>query len=243
MRQMRKTVSHCRVLISGFLNILYPSLCPVCGKPSDSWRYSPVCSECWSQTGKYRGPACRVCALPLSSEYSSVCGQCIKEKPQYSKALFFGLYDGVLAEAINQLKFHGLKRLSKPLGRFLLDVDLPPFDGIVPVPLSLKGLRQRGFNQSLLLAIVVSRHFKAPLLMDILSKKKETPPQIGLSKKERLYNLRNAFETKGDIESLRLLLIDDVMTTGATANECSRMLMKAGAKEVIVLTLARASMM
>lgn len=243
MRQMRKTVSHRHVLISGFLNILYPSLCPVCGNPSDSWRYSPVCSRCWSKTKKYEGPSCPVCAMPLSSEYSSVCGQCLKEKPPYAKAFFYGLYEGVLAEAVNQLKFNGLKRLSKPLGRFLLDVELPPFDGIVPVPLSLKGLRERGFNQSLLLARVVSKHVKVPLLMDILFKKKDTSPQIGLSKKERLSNLKGAFEVKGDIGGLRLLLIDDVMTTGATATECSKMLMKAGAKEVIVLIIARAGMM
>lgn len=243
MRQMRKTVSYHHLLISGFLNILYPSMCPVCGKPSDLWTYSPVCTECWAKTRKYNGPSCRVCALPLSSEYSSVCGQCLKEKPPYSKAFFFGLYEGVLAEAINQLKFHGLKRLAKPLGRFMLDIELPAADGIVPVPLSLKGIRERGFNQSLLLARVVSKHIRIPLLMDILVKKRDTPPQIGLSKKERLSNLRNAFEAKGDIIDRRLLLIDDVMTTGATATECSKMLIKAGAKEVNVLALARTNSM
>ena len=79
--------------------------------------------------------------------------------------------------------------------------------------------------------------------MDNLIKTKETPPQIGLSAKERLLNLKNAFGIKGDIKDFRLLLVDDVMTTGATVTECSKVLMKAGAKEVTVLTLARASMM
>ena len=79
--------------------------------------------------------------------------------------------------------------------------------------------------------------------MDALLKKRETPPQIGLSAKERLLNLKNTFDVKGDVKGLRFLLVDDVMTTGATVTECSKQLMKAGAKEVIVLTLARSSMM
>ncbi len=181
--------------------------------------------------------------MPFSSEYSDICGQCLKKAPPFSKVINYGLYEGALAEAINQLKFHGVKRLSKPLGILLQSLDLPAMDSIVPVPLSIKGLRERGFNQSLLIARIVSKKISAPLLMDILLKKKETPPQVGLSAKERLLNLKNAFEVNRDIKGLRLLLVDDVMTTGATVTECSKVLMKAGAKEVIVLTLARSSVM
>jgi len=181
--------------------------------------------------------------MPFSSEYSDICGQCLKKAPPFSKVINYGLYEGALAEAINQLKFHGVKRLSKPLGILLQSIDLPAMDGIVPVPLSIKGLRERGFNQSLLIARIVSKKNSAPLLMDILLKKKETPPQIGLSAKERLSNLKNAFEVNRDIKGLRLLLVDDVMTTGATVTECSKVLLKAGAKEVIVFTLARSSVM
>jgi ComF family protein len=181
--------------------------------------------------------------MPFSSEYSDICWQCLKKAPPFSKVINYGLYEGALAEAINQLKFHGVKRLSKPLGILLQSLDLPAMDGIVPVPLSIKKLRERGFNQSLLIARTVSKEIKVPLLIDILLKKKDTPPQIGLSAKERLLNLKNAFEVKGDVDGLRLLLVDDVMTTGATVTECSKVLMKAGAKEVITLTLARSSVM
>jgi len=181
--------------------------------------------------------------MPFSSEYSMICGHCVKKAPPFSMVINYGLYEGVLAEAINLLKFHGLKRLSKPLGRLLLSLDLPEMDGIVPVPLNIKRLRERGFNQSLLIAHGISKVKGVPLLMDILLKKKETPPQIGLSAKERLLNLKNSFEVKGNIKGLRLFLVDDVMTTGATVTECSKDLMKAGSKEVIVLTLARSSMM
>ena len=182
--------------------------------------------------------------MPFSSEYSMICGHCMKKAPPFSMVINYGLYEGVLAEAINLLKFHDLKRLSKPLGRLLLSLpDLPEMDGIAPVPLNIKRLRERGFNQSLLIAKVISKVKGVPLLMDILLKKKETPPQIGLSAKERLLNLKNSFEVKGNIKGLRLFLVDDVMTTGATVTECSKEFTKAGAKEVLVLTLARSSMM
>ncbi len=181
--------------------------------------------------------------MPFVSEYAKICGQCIKKAPPFSRAITYGHYEGALAEAINQLKFHGLKRISKTLGKLLLSLDLPETDGMVPVPLTIKRLKERGFNQSLLIARVISRETDTPLLIDILAKKKETPPQIGLSAKERLLNLKNAFEVKGNVKGLRLMLVDDVMTTGATVTECSKVLMKAGAKEVIVLTLARSSLM
>jgi ComF family protein len=181
--------------------------------------------------------------MPFPSEYANICGQCLKNSPPFSKVFNYGLYEGLLAEAINHLKFYGLKRLAKPLGKLLLNFDLPEMDGIVPVPLSIKRLRERGFNQSLLIARVISKKIGTPLLMDTLLKKKDTLPQTGLSARERMLNLKNVFEIKGNVRGLRLLLVDDVMTTGATVKECSKELMKAGAKEVIVLTLARASMM
>jgi competence protein ComFC len=164
----------------------------------------------------------------------------MKKKPVFSKCITYGIYEGSLAEAIHQFKFYGLKRLARPLGSLLLDIDLPQTDGIISVPLSIKGLRDRGFNQSLLLARIIAKEMKVPLLMDVLFKKKETPPQIGLSSKERLSNLQGSFEVKEDIEGLRLLLVDDVMTTGATVTECSKELLQAGAEEVVVVALARA---
>ena len=181
--------------------------------------------------------------MPFASEYGQVCGQCLKKSPPFSNVLNYGLYEGVLSKAINHLKFYGVKRLAKPLGGLLCAFDLPGLDAIVPVPLSISRLRERGFNQSLLIARVISRKFHIPLLMDNLIKIKETPPQIGLSAKKRLLNLKNAFGVKGDIKGFKILLVDDVMTTGATVTECSKVLIKAGVKKVTVLTLARASMM
>lgn len=180
--------------------------------------------------------------MPLTSEYSRLCRECFSRKPFFSSVLSFGLYSGALREAISLLKFSGIRRLAGPLGSLLNELPIPSLDGVVPVPLTKKTLGERGFNQSVLLSRVLSRSLDVPLLMDVLCKKKDTQPQIGLGAKERLSNLRNAFSVAGSVEGRRLILLDDVMTTGATVRECSKTLVKAGAKEVVVVTLARASL-
>lgn len=228
-------------LVSTLLSTVYPSICPVCSKPSDDVRYAPICMGCWEGIERYRGPSCRVCAAPLVSEHSGMCGECLSHTPPFSHVLSFGLYSGSLREAIHLLKFSGLRRLAAPLGRFLYELPVPEVDGIVPVPLSKKSLRERGFNQTLLLSRFLSRHLKIPLYMDVLYKKRDTAPQIGLRAMERAVNLKDAFGARGDLTGMRLLLLDDVMTTGATVSECSKTLIKAGAEKVVVATLARSA--
>ncbi len=226
-------------LVSSLFSVVYPSLCPVCKNPSDVFQCAPICSNCWDAIKRYNGPACRICAAPLVSEHANLCGECLREVPPFSLVVNYGLYSGALSEAIHLLKFSGLKRIAVPLGRLLLELPIPAADGIVPVPVTAITLRTRGFNQTLLLSRILSKHLRLPVKMDLLLKKRDTLPQIGLRAKERLSNLKNAFEVKGRADKLRLLLVDDVMTTGATARECSKALLRAGAKEVVVVTLAR----
>ena len=152
----------------------------------------------------------------------------------------FGLYSGALSEAIHALKFSGIRRLARPLGKLLAELPFPHLEGIIPVPVTKKTLRERGFNQALLLSRFLSKDIAIPIFMETLYKKRDTLPQIGLGARERAANLRNAFEVRGDVTGKRLLLLDDVMTTGATVRECSKTLRKAGAKEVVIATLARA---
>jgi len=230
-------------LTSKILNLIYPSKCPLCKNSSDGYYHPPICINCWDGIKRYSGPSCKICATPLVSEYSTFCSECIKDKPPFSRVLNYGIYSDALAEAIHLMKFSGLRRLANPLGKLLLNLEIPKCDGIVPVPLSKKGLKAREFNQTLLMARVIAKGLKISLYIDMLFKRKDTPPQIGLNAKERIKNLKGAFETNGGINNLRLLLLDDVMTTGATVRECSKTLVRAGAKEVIVMTLARSSMM
>ena len=242
MREMQNT-SRYRTLISRTLQIFYPSSCPLCEKTSDTVYHAPLCTSCWHTIKRYTGPSCRICAMPFSSSHSSLCGKCLKMPPPFSKVLTYGLFEGALVEAIHQFKFHGIKRLSGPLSELLLTIDIPEADGCIPVPLSIQGLRERGFNQSLLLARNIARRKKLPLFMDVLHKLKETPPQLGLSASKRLSNLKGAFQAKRSVQEKRLLLVDDVITTGATVAECAKQLLKAGARKVVVLSIARSSMM
>jgi ComF family protein len=228
-------------LLSQAINHLFPSRCPSCGAETDNISHAPFCEGCWSGIKRYSGPACRICSTPLSSEFSDVCGGCLKNPPRFSRALAYGIYDGVLADAIHRFKFYGIKRLHRPLGRFLLTLDLSGIDALVPVPLSVRKLRERGFDQSLLLARVVSREAGIPLVFNGLLKKKDTLPQIGLSAAGRTANIRGAFSAERSFGGMRLMLIDDVMTTGATARECAKELLKAGAANVTAAALARAA--
>ncbi len=156
------------------------------------------------------------------------------------------VYEGGLAQAISRLKYHGATHLAKPLGKLLADYQDPDFSfarfgGILPVPLSAKRLRERGFNQALLLARQVSRAHSIPLSYEALSRPRHTPPQTQLSGPEREKNVRGSFEVyqPEKVDGKHILLIDDVFTTGATARECAKVLLSAGAKQVDVLTLAR----
>ena len=149
----------------------------------------------------------------------------------------------MLAEAIHLFKYRGKTLLAGPLGTLLLDAmgRLPKVDGLVPVPLHPSRLREREFNQALLLCDYLKDRSGLPVIPDGLERVRETPPQIGLAHAARRGNVRRAFVPKRPerIEGRRIVLIDDVLTTGATVNDCARALKKAGAEIVCVLTVAR----
>jgi ComF family protein len=226
-------------LLSSILNLLFAANCPACGKPADDYRFNPICKTCWYSIDRYTGPGCRVCGLPTPSEYTGLCAACIGDPPPYGKIHFYGLYNGALREAIHLLKFQRIRRLAQPLAGMLLDLPLGQCDAIVPVPLHPKSLRAREFNQTALLGYRLSKALNVPLVLGALNKVKETPLQTEMTGKERRRNLRRAFTASEAVQGKRLLLIDDVITTGATVYECSRVLKKAGAESVEAVALAR----
>jgi len=239
MRQMR--LSHFSLsIIPDLLNFIFPSACPACSKPTDSLSHAPFCRQCWQSIGPYTGPSCRICGVHLVSVHADRCQHCLEDPPAFTQALSFTHYEGLIAAAIHHFKFLGIRRLSRPLSEFLLFYDTEGIDAVVPVPLSPASLKSRGFNQALLLSHHLSEQKKIQLLMDVLRKIVDTPPQVGLSAKERAANVKKAFACRGTVTGMNVLLIDDVMTTGATVNACSKQLLLAGAKSVFVLTLARA---
>lgn len=152
----------------------------------------------------------------------------------------YGIYDGVMKEAVHLMKFRQLKRLAIVLGQKLTSIDVPTADSIVPVPLSIKGLRKREFNQSAIMAKELSKKTGIPLYLNGLRKVKETLPQSSLSKNERVRNVKGAYVSDDIVRGKRIILVDDVVTTAATVNECAKVLKKAGASTVTVVAAARA---
>ncbi len=232
-------------------DFFFPPLCPFCGQTQLKNLVNLPCSACLEQLKIFSHPRCPRCGLGFGSSLGDdhLCGECLGENRFFSRARAIGLYEGLLLEAISRFKYGGSSYLAQPLGKLLASYQDPEFsfrefDWVVPVPLHPQRLRQRGYNQALLLARRISREHRLPLDFQSLQRIRHTPPQTQLSGAERQKNIRGAFQVvhPDRMAERRVLLIDDVFTTGATVQECSRVLLHAGAKEVQVLTLARVSL-
>lgn len=170
------------------------------------------------------------------------CGLCRRGARGFDSAYSFGFYEGPLRELIHLFKYGGVQTLATPLGRFLAQA-LPrdeQFDVIVPMPLHWRKRWRRGFNQSTLLAREISRRIQVPVRRAV-RRVRFTSAQAGLTNAKRRENVSGAFRARGrgPLKGMRVLLVDDVMTTGATAASCARALRMAGAGRVVLLTLAR----
>ncbi len=215
------------------------------------------CSTCISEFSPVESPVCTICGMIFKSREGEdhICGKCISGKNYFNTARSAGIHNNVLMTAIHHLKYNKKIQLAEPLSRILFaalvqHVNLHEIDLIIPVPLHKKRLRHRGFNQTHLLI----KHWKnlPPHVMhmfscpdinrDILVRSRHTPPQAQLDRKQRKINLKNAFDIKHphDIDDKHILLVDDVFTTGATVDECAKVLLQSGAKRIDVFTLSRA---
>jgi ComF family protein len=239
-------VSFRRCLVDFF----FPPLCPLCRNVMTVNPANGFCAECLGQMKFLSHPFCSCCGLPFGSSAGEdhLCSRCLTEERYFAGARAVGFYEGGLAEAISRFKYQGATHLAKPLGKLLIDYrntgfSFSDFEVILPTPSSRERLRDRGFNQALLLARQVSRAHSIPLNFEALRRIRHTLPQTKLSGPEREKNIRGAFEVHRPeaVKEKHILLIDDVLTTGATAGECAKVLRRAGAKQVDVLTLARAS--
>lgn len=206
------------------------------------------CDACRANITDIASPICSKCGIPFVSREGDdhTCSECLVEKKYFRKARAFGVYDGSLMEAIHLLKYKGKIALARPLSAcvmktFLQFWNTSDIDLLVSVPLHLKRLRERGFNQAHLLITRWADSRQIPSDGVALSRTRWTSPQTGLSREERHRSVKGAFSVlhPDRISGRRILLVDDVYTTGATANECARVLMSAGAEFVDVLTLAR----
>jgi ComF family protein len=233
------------------LDLLFPPLCPLCQERLGEGRRDPLCGGCWEHLDLITPPYCRICGRPFgafepSSEEGGRCEECLRRRPRFEYARAAALYKETVREAIHAFKFHGKRAIAKPLGDLMALAGekaglAESTDCLVPVPLHPRREVERGFNQSSLLARRLGRKWQRPVIEGALRRARTTRPQTELEAGERRKNVRGAFALRRLelIAGRRVLLIDDVLTTGATVSECARVLLEGGARSVGVLTLAR----
>ncbi len=228
-----------------FLDFIFPKLCLFCGSTSSERK---MCEKCLSEMGFIKSPICTVCGLPFpSTEVSNhLCGKCLVGEFYFDRARSVASYKGVLKEVLHKFKYEGVFSFGGVLSQILVHNfpdDLSDPDLVVPVPLYLGRLKSREYNQSVILGKALAKYLGVSFDQFLLRRVRDTKPQFEVGgERERLSNVRGAFVVvqPDKIVRRRVLLIDDVFTTGATVSECARVLKKSGAKKIEVITLMRA---
>lgn len=230
------------------LDLVFPAQCPVCGETLAEGRRDPLCGVCWAAIPRVTPPWCERCGRPfpgLTPAPGTVtsCGPCRAEPPAWDWARAGAEYEGVVRQAIHAFKFEGRRALARPLAAL---VPGPPegwvgggVEALVPVPLAPSRQRERGFNQAVLLAERLAAGRGVPVRSGWLRRVRATGPQTDLGAAERHANVRGVFEATAAVAGRHVVVVDDVLTTGATAAECVRALRRVGAARVGVLTVAR----
>ncbi|MDR2745533.1 MAG: ComF family protein [Desulfovibrio sp.] len=201
---------------------------------------APLCPACAGLFAPSGAPRCLRCALPLDTE-TTLCGECLSNPPPWEGIAAYGLYQGELRNALLRLKFDGEIAIASLLGACLFKIAsaLPLPDALVAVPQHPVHLRRRGFNQAHEIAKALHRRAGIPLRADLLRRTAAHIPQTGLSAAARRRNTRQMFEAAPQVRDLALWLVDDVMTTGVTLRAAARALRGGGAREILVLIVAR----
>ena len=230
--------------LNPLLERLLPPRCIICDAPGHGGM--DICPSCLASL-PHNQRACSQCALPLPAGDAAApvrCGQCLKKPPVFDHAISLFEYKDDAASLIMQLKFNDRLALSRLFGQLMLDrvrvEGAAGVDALLPVPLHRSRLRSRGFNQSVELARMLSRGLQKPLLRHQVARVVATSQQTGLDAKTRRRNIRGAFRVMAAIPYEHVAIVDDVVTTGSTVNELSRVLKKAGVKTVSVWSVARA---
>jgi len=229
---------------ASLLEFFLPRMCLFCGVPVGETAAVAVCPECEARIEWVASPLCSCCGRVFEDREGPdrVCGDCQEDPPPFARARAAVLYDDPVTQAITRFKFSRQLALLPVMQHWLqqpLCLELvAAADLLAPVPLHPKRIKHRGFNQSLLLAQAFPG---APVAREAVVRTKHTAPQVGLNPKEREKNVKGAFAVPdpAEVKGKNVLLIDDLYTTGSTVKECARVLRRAGASRVEVLTVAR----
>jgi ComF family protein len=247
-------------LLNSLLSVAFPSACILCGQDLERSAWGGPCEDCWQALQAWSGPICHRCGLPLAGSVKDpgyLCGGCRVGALRFDFARSYGVYSSRLRAAVLELKFHQRERLGTRLGSLLLEpwetlraaASITGTVLIVPVPLHRARERERGYNQAKVLAegfvLALTRKkgvgSAAKIDSRCLVRKSSTTPQSGLSLHARSENVRGVFTASERVQGQDVVLVDDVMTTGATVSACAVALKRAGARRVAVLALARAT--
>lgn len=227
------------MLLKGLVQIFFPPVCPSCGVFSEEI----PCVRCLEKIPEIKKPVCKKCGKPVVVE-TDTCRECNPNKFLFASLRSYGLYEGVLKEMIHSFKYNGRFKLAEFLGVKMSPAVTLDADCLVTfVPVRRSKIASRGYNQSYLLARNIA-NAKGLEVVDCLRKIRKTKDQNTLDRTGRRTNIKGAFSVKAKYKALikdkAVLLVDDVFTSGSTVNEVSKTLIKAGAKEVHVVTAARA---
>ncbi|MCX7825457.1 MAG: ComF family protein [Verrucomicrobiae bacterium] len=230
------------------VGLVYPANCAVCKQPREPEADSALCPSCRRQMRPIHRPFCERCSLPFDGVADGAfrCSNCADKNYYFHHAVCGCRLTGVARECVHQFKYQHALWIGPELAELMIAaarerIEWPKVDMVVPVPLFPSRQRERGFNQAEWLARRLVRALPAPLCKGNLRRVRETDNQALLNAAERIENVRGAFAVRDPRPFLkrRLVLVDDVFTTGATTNECARVLLDAGAESVIVLTVGR----
>jgi len=219
-----------------FIRQKFPGACILCGALASA---SPLCAACHADLPWLLTPVCPSCALPAAE--GNVCGHCLKSPPAFSSTRALFAYQFPMDALIHALKYRHQLHVASYFGRELaaeMRHEIRP-DLIVPMPLHPQRLKTRGFNQALEIARIVSAKTGIPLQISGIERIKDSPPQVGMSRKDRVKNLKGAFRATLSLQGKRVAIIDDVMTTGTSCHELSLALREQGAQEIRVWVVAR----
>lgn len=226
------------------ITFLFPAQCKVCDKNIGLESIPYLCKDCWGCLEIVTPPWCEICGI---NNIDAVCDVCATTPPRYGKLRTIAFYDDILQKIIHLYKFQKRKSLAKHLSYIMIkhqpqDFDFKEYDYILPIPIHKNRLRERGFNQSTLIAQGISNEIGINICSDALVRSKNTSPQSSLTRDARQTNVVGAFGIKNRslIRDKRILILDDVYTTGATVKEAVNMLWNEDPIEIDVLTLARA---
>ena len=217
-----------------FTQSLLQQECVLCGA---GVRAQGLCAACHEHLPYLCEPCCKVCALPIPD--GELCGACLSDPPAFDSTRAAFSYSFPVDALIHALKYQGNLALALILAEELLPKAGAHLDYLIPVPLSAARLRERGFNQALEIARIISNKSGVTLLANACSRILDNPPQAGLPWKERSKNIRGAFRCNAKLRGKKVALLDDVMTTGATLNELAKVVRKQGAIEINAWVVAR----